>query len=50
MNFHAVPPLLSTDDPNDMDRKRRDTLEWPNAERWKLAFQCSMFASASLRI
>jgi ubiquinone/menaquinone biosynthesis C-methylase UbiE len=49
MNFHAVPPLLSTDDPDDMDRPRRETLDWPGAERWKLAFQCSMFASASLR-
>lgn len=50
MNFHAVPPLLSTEDPDDMDRPRRDTLDWPAAERWKLAFQCSMFASASTRI
>jgi ubiquinone/menaquinone biosynthesis C-methylase UbiE len=50
MNFHAVPPLLSTDDPDDMDRKRCVTLDWPDAERWKLAFQCSMFASASLRV
>jgi ubiquinone/menaquinone biosynthesis C-methylase UbiE len=50
MNFHAVPPLLSTEDPDDMDRARRDTLDWPAAERWKLAFQCSMFASASMRM
>jgi SAM-dependent methyltransferase len=50
MNFHPMPPLLSTDDPDDMDRPRRDTLDWPDAERWKLAFQCSMFASASLRV
>jgi len=50
MNFHPEPPLLSTEDPDDMDRVRRETLDWPVAERWKLAFQCSMFASASIRI
>lgn len=50
MNFHPVPPLLSHDDPDDMDRERRDTLGWPDGERWKLAFQCSMFASASTRL
>jgi ubiquinone/menaquinone biosynthesis C-methylase UbiE len=50
INFHPMPPLLSTADPDDMDRARRETLDWPDSERWKLTFQCSMFASASLRI
>lgn len=49
MNFHPVPPLLSTDDPDDMDRPKRDTLDWPAAERWKLMFQCSMFGVRAIR-
>jgi ubiquinone/menaquinone biosynthesis C-methylase UbiE len=43
MNYHHLPPLLSGDDPDDMDRERPDTLAMPEAERWKLAFKCSMF-------
>lgn len=43
MNYHAAPPLISGEDGDDMTRERIDTLNWPEAERWKLMFQCSMF-------
>jgi ubiquinone/menaquinone biosynthesis C-methylase UbiE len=43
MNYHAIPPLLSGDDPDDMERVRANTLDWPADDRWRLAFQCSMF-------
>lgn len=43
MNRHHAPPLLTSDDPDDMKRERPDTLNTPPAERWKQMFQCSMF-------
>jgi 2-polyprenyl-3-methyl-5-hydroxy-6-metoxy-1,4-benzoquinol methylase len=43
MNYHAQPPLLGKDDPDDMQRVRQDTLLIPPEDRWKLNFQCSMF-------
>ncbi len=43
MNLHQRPPLLGSDDPDDMYRHRPDTLSVPVDERWKLNFQCSMF-------
>jgi SAM-dependent methyltransferase len=46
MNWHDRPPLL---DAPGTPRMFRDTLDWPETERWKLAFQCSMFASLSTR-
>lgn len=43
MNLHSKPPLLSNDDPDDMQRDRPDTLSISPSERWKLNFKCSMF-------
>jgi SAM-dependent methyltransferase len=50
INFHPSPRLLSGDDPDDMSREKRNTLDWPEAERWKLMFQCSMFGSRAVRV
>jgi ubiquinone/menaquinone biosynthesis C-methylase UbiE len=50
MNRHLLPPLLSEDDPDDMQRERPETLDLPMDERWKLFFQCSMFASKAVRV
>lgn len=50
MNFHSLPPLLSNEDPDDMSNEKLRTLGWPEAERWKLAFQCSMFGVRAERI
>jgi SAM-dependent methyltransferase len=49
MNFHALPRLLSGDNPDDMSQEKRDTLNWPEEERWKLMFQCSMFGVKATR-
>jgi len=50
MNFHAEIPLLSVDDPDDMQRERPDTLNWPPEDRWRLMFQCSMFGVRAIAI
>jgi hypothetical protein len=52
MNFHEVPPLLmQVADFNDLDsRMYRDTLAFPESERWKLMFQCSMFGVRARRM
>ncbi|MCS5707678.1 class I SAM-dependent methyltransferase [Candidatus Berkiella cookevillensis] len=47
-NYHEMPPLLMEErlfikDIN--DRVYQDTTNWPDEEKWKLFFQCSMFAS-----
>jgi 2-polyprenyl-3-methyl-5-hydroxy-6-metoxy-1,4-benzoquinol methylase len=49
INYHAMPPLLSGENPDDMKRARPDTLSWPEADRWRLMFQCSMFGSRAVR-
>lgn len=43
MNRHLAPPLLTNDDPDDMQRERQETLGLDESEKWKLMFQCSMF-------
>ena len=43
INYHSTLPLLSGENPDDMARERRDTLDCPAEDRWKLQFQCSMF-------
>jgi 2-polyprenyl-3-methyl-5-hydroxy-6-metoxy-1,4-benzoquinol methylase len=50
-SFHPAPPLLMTGwNPDDINaRQYRSTHEWPEGERWKLMFQCSMFGSRSVR-
>ena len=50
-NFHSAPPLLmDVKDFDDIDsRDYADTLNWPDQDRWKLMFACSMFGSRSLR-
>jgi 2-polyprenyl-3-methyl-5-hydroxy-6-metoxy-1,4-benzoquinol methylase len=49
INLHPAPPLLM--DPRGFEeidtRDYAKTLDWPETERWKLLFQCSMFASLS---
>jgi 2-polyprenyl-3-methyl-5-hydroxy-6-metoxy-1,4-benzoquinol methylase len=51
INFHPIPPLLM--DQNELrnidSREYRETLDWPEEERWKLMFMCSMFGSRALR-
>jgi SAM-dependent methyltransferase len=46
-NYHPVPPPLSP--PNERAnpnlKEFRNTLEWPEEDKWKLLFQCSIFAS-----
>ena len=49
INFHALPRLLSGDDPDDLGQEKRDTLNWPEEDRWKLMFQCSMFGIRASR-
>jgi SAM-dependent methyltransferase len=46
INFHETPPLLTkrAATPSDIAGKSYPrTLDWPEADRWKLMFQCSMF-------
>jgi hypothetical protein len=50
MNYHPEIPLLSSDDPDDPQRVRLDTLNWAIEARWRLMFQCSMFAIQAMRI
>jgi SAM-dependent methyltransferase len=50
INYHALPPLLSGENPDDMSRPKRDTLNWSEADRWKLMFNCSMFGVRAIRI
>ena len=50
ISLHPQPPLLMGFDPDDIDsRTYPETLRWPEADRWKLLFQCSMFGSRSVR-
>lgn len=46
-NYHPVPPLLSTPEENVNPNLKefRDTLNWSEEDKWKLLFQCSIFAS-----
>ncbi|MCX8045014.1 MAG: methyltransferase domain-containing protein [Desulfobacterota bacterium] len=52
MNLHPLPPLLM--DPegfrNIDAREYAPTLDWPEQERWKLMFMCSMFGSRATLI
>lgn len=49
--LHRLPPLLTPqinfDDIN--SREYPDTTGWPEDQRWKLMFMCSMFGSCSVR-
>ncbi len=48
-SLHPLPPLLMKGwDPDDINAHTfHDTLNWPDEEKWKLAFMCSMFGSYS---
>lgn len=46
MNYHPTPPLLTSDDPDDMYRERPNTDAVPE---WRRMFQCSMFACKAKR-
>lgn len=50
-NLHTKPPLLTPevnfDDIN--SRSYPSTIDWPEPERWKLMFACSIFGSRSVR-
>lgn len=52
MNLHPFPPLLM--DPEGFKnidaRDYATTLDWPEQDRWKLMFMCSMFGSRATRI
>jgi ubiquinone/menaquinone biosynthesis C-methylase UbiE len=49
--LHSLPPLLTPeinfDDIN--SRQYPNTIDWPEAERWKLMFACSIFGSHSIK-
>lgn len=49
--LHSLPPLLTpqTDFDDINSRSYPATTGWPEAERWKLMFMCSIFGSASVR-
>ncbi len=49
--LHTLPPLLTpqTDFDDINARTYPATIGWPEAERWKLMFACSIFGSASVR-
>jgi 2-polyprenyl-3-methyl-5-hydroxy-6-metoxy-1,4-benzoquinol methylase len=51
-HYHEQPPLLMPNrDPDDINsREYFDTLDWPEADRWKLMFMCSMFGSRSVLV
>lgn len=46
MNYHPIPPLLTNDDPDDMQRERPAL---GDVAPWKRMFQCSMFAVRARR-
>lgn len=46
LNYHPAPPSMLTDE----SHQGRDTIDWPQRERWKLLFMCSMFGSRAVRI
>ncbi len=50
-NYHPLPPqLLDSQVPFDVDAKEyADTINLPEAERWKLMLQCSMFGSRAIK-
>lgn len=49
--LHTAPPLLTPDiDFDDINsRTYPPTIEWPEGEKWKLMFACSVFGSHSIR-
>lgn len=49
--LHSLPPLLTpTIDFDDINsRTYPETTDWPESERWKLMFMCSIFGSISIR-
>jgi cyclopropane fatty-acyl-phospholipid synthase-like methyltransferase len=49
--FHPLPPLLVPGfDPDDLaSREYPETIGWPESERWKLMFMCSVFGSRAVR-
>lgn len=49
INYHAQPPLISGEEPDDMQRPRKDTLPWEEG-KWKQMFQCSTFAVRAQKI
>ena len=50
INFHPKPPLISNDDPDDLDRERLDTLQYSKEDKWKLFFQCSTFGVRAVNV
>jgi SAM-dependent methyltransferase len=46
-NYHPIPPPLSPPEEraNPNLKEFRNTLDWPEEDKWKLLFQCSIFAS-----
>jgi SAM-dependent methyltransferase len=46
-NYHPTPPPLSppAERSNPNLKEFRNTLDWPEEDKWKLLFQCSIFAS-----
>ena len=49
INFHEKPPLISGDDPDDLNSPRIDTLNFKDEDKWKLMFQCSTFAAKLIK-
>lgn len=50
--LHRLPPLLMKHfDPDDLQsRDCPQTMDWPETEKWKLLFMCSIFGSRAVRI
>ena len=46
-NYHPIPPPLSPQEERENPnlKEYRNTIDWPEEEKWKLLFQCSIFAS-----
>ena len=49
INFHKQPPLISCNDPDNLDMPREDTLNFSDKDKWKLMFQCSTFTARLVR-
>lgn len=46
-NYHPIPPPLSPQEERENPnlKEYRNTIDWPEKDKWKLLFQCSIFAS-----